>query len=109
MWTFIVYGLFLIVLILLVLAMTRVKNVASKYWLAGLIMYIISFLSGWTIGLYLLIIPFILFTLALAYSFVWVKKGWHNWVFIIIGIVLWYLGITFIDEYWLFLPFVWLA
>lgn len=109
MWTFAFYGLFLIGLIFLVLAMIKVKNVAGKLWLAGVIMYIVSFLGSWSIGLYLLVIPFVLVVLAFAHSFGWVKKGWHNIPFAIIGILFWYVSITYIDDYWLFLPFVWLA
>jgi hypothetical protein len=106
MWSFIFYGLFLIGLILMIVAI--VKNVARNYWLAGLIMYIVSFLGSWSIGLYLLVIPFVLWILALAHSFGLVKKSWQNAPFAIIGIILWYLSITNIDDYWLFLPFAWL-
>ncbi|ATP40369.1 hypothetical protein CSE16_10095 [Solibacillus sp. R5-41] len=60
MWSFIFYGLFLIGLILMIVAI--VKNVARNYWLAGLIMYIVSFLGSWSIGLYLLVIPFVLWS-----------------------------------------------
>lgn len=108
MWTFIFYSLFLIGLVFMILAMTKVENVAGRYWLAGCIMYIVSFLGSWSIGLYLLVIPAILFMLALAHSFGWVNKRWQNTPFAIVGIILWYLGITYIDDYWLFLPFVWL-
>ncbi|MED1467017.1 hypothetical protein [Bacillus salipaludis] len=85
-----------------------IKNVARNYWLAGLIMYIFSLFGSWSIGLYLLVVPFILWILALTYSFGWVKKDWHNVPFAIIGIILWYLSITNIDDYWLFLPITWL-
>ena len=106
MWPVIFYGLFLIGLILMSVAI--VKNVARMYWLAGLIMYIVSFLGSWSIGLYLLVIPFVLWILALAHSFGWVKKGWQNLPLAIVGIILWYLSITNIDDSWLFLPFLWL-
>ena len=86
-----------------------IKNVGRKYWLAGLIMYIVSFLGGWSIGLYLLVLPFVLWSLALAHSFDWVKSHWHNIPFASIGIILWYLSISYIDDYWLFLPFTWLV
>jgi len=93
----------------LIISFTKVRNIASKYWLAGLLMYIVSFLAIWSIGLYLLVVTFVLFMLAIAHSFGWVKKGWQNIPFAIIGIILWYLSITFIDDYWLFLPFAWLV
>lgn len=107
MWTFIFSGLFLMGLISMIVAI--VKDVARKYWLAGLIMYIVSFLGSWSIGVYMLIIPFVLWTLAFAHSFGWVKKNWENAPFAIIGIILWYLSFTNLDDYWLFLPFTWLV
>lgn len=107
MLTFLFYGLFLIGIILMIVAI--IKNVARKYWLAGLIMYIVSFLGSWSIGLYLLVLTFVLWVVAFAHSFGWVKKYWHNVPFAIIGIILWYLSIKNIDDYWLFLPFTWLV
>lgn len=106
LWPLIFLGLFLLGLFLTFVAI--IKNAAKIYWLAGLVMYIVSFLGIWSIGLYLLVIPFVLWLLALAHSFGWVKKGWQNAPFVIIGIILWYVSITNIDDYWLFLPFVWL-
>ncbi|WP_153722896.1 hypothetical protein [Sporosarcina cascadiensis] len=107
MWTFIFYGLFLVGFLLMILAI--VKNVARTYWLAGLVMYVVSFLGSWSIGLYLLIVPFIFWSLALAHSFSWVKRPWQNVIFAVIGMILWYISITTIDDYWLFLPFAWLV
>ncbi|WP_301108795.1 hypothetical protein [Sporosarcina sp.] len=93
----------------MILALIKIGNIAKKYWLAALIMYVVSFLGSWSIGLYLLVIPFVLLMLALAHSFGWVKKGLQNVPFAIIGIILWYVSITNIDDYWLFLPFAWLV
>ncbi|MFZ3580017.1 hypothetical protein [Virgibacillus sp. DJP39] len=102
-----VQGLFLLGIILLIPAV--IKNDSKKYWLAGLIMYVVSFLGSWSIGLYLLVIPFVLWTLAFAHSFGWAKNSWQNVPFSVIGIILWYLSITYIDDYWLFFPFTWLG
>lgn len=107
MLTFIFYILFLIGIIFSITAV--IKNDSRKYWLAGLLMYIASFLGSWSIGVYLLVFPFVLWILALAHSFGWVKKYWHNAPFTAIGIILWYLSITNIDDYWLFIPFSWLV
>ncbi|NLW23823.1 MAG: hypothetical protein GXY91_00995 [Clostridia bacterium] len=85
------------------------SNNPKRYWFVGLIMYIFSLLASWTIGLYLLVFPFVLWTLAIMHSFGLVKKKWLNVPYAIIGIIIWYLSITYIDDYWLFLPFRWLA
>jgi hypothetical protein len=37
------------------------------YWLAGLIMYVVSFLGSLSIGLYLLVFPFVLWILAIGH------------------------------------------
>ncbi len=49
-------------------------------------MYIVSFLGSWSVGLYLLVFPFVLWILALAHSFGVVKKYWQNLLLAIIGI-----------------------
>jgi hypothetical protein len=77
--------------------------------IAGLLMYIVSFLGSWSIGLYLLVFPFVLWILAFAHFFGWLKGYWQNALFTAIGIMLWYLSITNIDDYWLFFPISWLG
>lgn len=81
------------------------------YWWTGLAMYIFSFLAAWTIGLYLLVFPVVLWLLALARSLGWITRAWHYVPVIILGLTVWYLSVMYVDDAWLFLPFmplVWL-
>lgn len=75
---------------------------SKAYWLAGLFLYIASFLGAFSIGLYLLVLPFIFWTMAIAHSFHRIKKPWHYLLFITVGICLWAISIATLDDYWLF-------
>jgi hypothetical protein len=95
-------------IVLGVLATIVAIKVNSKaYWLAGLFMYIASFLSGFSIGLYLLVLLFTLWVLALAHSLNWIKNQLHYVLFVAIGVLLWIISITTIDDYWLYYPISW--
>ncbi|WP_147532957.1 hypothetical protein [Bacillus marasmi] len=109
MYILMVYGFLLIGIILVFICAAFFKNDPKKYWLAGIIMYILSFLGSWSIGLYLLVFPFMLFALAIAHSFGWVKRYWNNIPFIAIGGIIWYFSIKNIDDAFLFFPFRWLV
>jgi hypothetical protein len=78
------------------------------YWLAAGLIYFDSFLSGFSIGLYLLSLAFALSALALGHSMGWVRRFWHSAFAIGVGVVLWYAAVSMIDDFWLFLPFTWL-
>jgi hypothetical protein len=75
------------------------------FWLAGLLFYFTSFLGSFSIGLYMLILPIWLWLFAIARALHWIKKPWHYLYFILIGAVLWYVAVTYIDDYYLFYPF----
>ncbi|TLS37141.1 hypothetical protein [Pseudalkalibacillus caeni] len=90
---------------------TAVQAFISKspllFFVSGLLMYIASFLGSMSVGLYILVFPFILWMLAIAYKFQLLKRTVRNVVFSLIGTVAWLFAILLVDDYWLFLPFVW--
>ncbi|MRG85681.1 hypothetical protein [Salinibacillus xinjiangensis] len=82
-----------------------VESKTSMFWLAGLFMYIVSFLGAFSIGLYLLVFTAAFWTIALAKSVGWLKRNGQYVVFGSIGILIWFVSITILDDYWLYLPF----
>lgn len=78
------------------------------YWVAAMLIYLDSFLSGFSIGLYLLSLSFALAALALGHSLGWVRRFWHAALANSTGLLLWYAAVNTVDDYWLFLPFSWL-
>lgn len=105
MWTAI-----FILSILLGLAFTfngfRVNH--HYFWLAGLFFYIASFIGSMSIGLYFLVLPILSWSFAIAGSLKWVKKAQQYLYFAPIGLAIWLLAITQIDDYYLFYPYSWL-
>lgn len=75
------------------------------YWVAAGLIYFDSFVSGFSIGLYLLSLSFALAALALGHSLGWVRRFWHSTLAVIVGLLLWFGAVNTIDDYWLFLPF----
>lgn len=104
----IMYGFFLIGIIAIVIISAKFKFNWKQYLLAGLVMYVVSFLGSWSIGLYLLVFPFILLILAFAQRLGYLKNNWQLLLFIGLGTILWYFSINHIDDAWLFFPFSWL-
>ncbi len=103
------YGLLILLAIMMILA--TIVGIGIKphvNWFAGLLWYVLSFLGSMSIGLYLLVFPFVLWTLALAHTFGLTKNRENKGVFIAIGILLWIVCITTIDDVYLFYPFKWL-
>jgi len=82
-------------------------NVSNKnwYWVAGLCMYIFSFLASWSIGGYTLSVVFALWALAIGYSLRLIKKFYHAIIAVIAGLAVWFVMINTLDDVWWFLPF----
>lgn len=76
------------------------------YWIVILSSYAFSFITGLSIGLYALSLTFILLALYIAGSFGWLKKTVHLILTVGIGVFIWWIAISTIDDYWLFFPFV---
>lgn len=89
------------------LVTTILANVSNKnwYWVAGLCMYIFSFLASWTIGGYTLSVAFALWALAIGYLLKLIKKFYHAIIAIVVGLAAWFVMINTLDDVWWFLPF----
>jgi hypothetical protein len=100
--TLVYYGIVTIAVFLSVIGILNPKI----FWLAGLVWYVVSALGSWTsLGLYLLVFPFTLWTFALAHTLRFIKKPTHAAVCLAVGILLWIFSINVFDDYWLFYPF----
>lgn len=75
------------------------------YWWGALTAYLCSFLGGFSIGLYLLSITFVLIMLAAGHSLKQIRSFRHTAVAIAIGLGLWWLAVTWVDDVYLFMPF----
>lgn len=75
------------------------------YWWAALSSYVCAFLSSFSIELYILSLTFILLSLALGHSFRLVRTLRHAILASVIGLAVWFLAVTLIDDSVLFLPF----
>lgn len=75
------------------------------YWVAGLCMYIFSFLASWSIGGYTLSMAFALWALAIGHSLKLIKRLFHSVTAVVIGLALWGTMINTLDDAWWFLPF----
>jgi hypothetical protein len=78
------------------------------YWVAGTFMYIFNYLAAFSIGLYTLSFTFILWTFALAHSLGWIKRFRDSAVAVFIGLIIWIVVVTTVDDYWLFRPIGWI-
>lgn len=87
---------------------TAFLAIASKpkwYWVAGLCMYVFSFIGSWSIGGYTLSMAFALWALAIGHSLNVIKQLSHSVIAVIIGLALWGMMIKTLDDFWWFLPF----
>jgi hypothetical protein len=77
------------------------------YWVAGILMYIFNYLAAFSIGLYTLSFTFVLWTLALAHSLGWIKRFRDSVAAVFIGLIIWIVVVSAVDDYWLFRPIGW--
>jgi len=75
------------------------------YGWAALASYVCSFLSGFSIGLLVLSVTFVTLVLGLGHRFRLLRSPWYAAVAVPLGLALWWLAVTNVDDYWLFLPF----
>lgn len=79
-------------------------NMSPKWCLAsGMMTYIISFLTGFSIGRYVLTLTFILLSLAITHSMIR-RNHLFSLIAVVVGFALWLIITSFIRFGWLFLP-----
>jgi hypothetical protein len=87
-----------------VAAVIAIRGKHLFYWFSAIGMYIFSFLAGFSIGQLTIGLTFIPLTLAIGYTFGWIKTKVHNIIFVILGILIGFLIVLFVDDAWLFFP-----
>ena len=82
---------------------------ARYYALAGGCFYVVSFLASFSIGLYLLAIPAVLWALAVRAAIALIRgRITRRWT-AIAALAVWLAAILLVDEEWLFYPIRWMA
>jgi len=74
------------------------------YWLSAIGIYIFSLIAGFSIGQMTVGLTFIPLTLAIGYSFGWIKSKTHSNIFLCLGILIGVLMVLYVDDAWLFYP-----
>ena len=75
------------------------------YWVAGLCVYIFSFLMILDFRGYTLSVTFVLWALAIGHSLKLIKNFYHSLVVVIIGLILWFVMFNTFDVA-LWFPFI---
>lgn len=92
-------------LISIVSVIFALKGVHQLYWISAVGIYIFSFLAGFSIGQFTIGLTFIFLSIAIGYTFGRIKGKVDYSIFGGAGILLGFLIVTFVDDYWTFLPF----
>ncbi len=95
--------------IAIVATILAIKGKYQLYWISAVGIYTFSFLAGFSIGQITVGLTFIPLTLAIGYSFGWIKNKISNIIFISIGILIGFLMVLYVDDAWLFFPFWFLS
>lgn len=94
----------IIFLIMIILLMLEAFNKPVKFLLLGLMIYYFSFLTLWSIGIYLLIFSIFFLQLAIAYTFNLARNNYYVMLLFGISLLIWLVCILNIDDYWIFWP-----
>ena len=93
-------------IIAIVSAIAAIKGKYRFYWISAIAIYIFSFLAGFSIGQITVGLTFIPLLLAIGHSLGWIKNKKHSGIFVGIGINIGFLMVTYVDDAWLFFPFM---
>jgi hypothetical protein len=74
------------------------------YWISAIGIYFFSFIAGFSIGQMTIGLTFLPLTLAIGYSFGWIKNKIHSIIFLCLGILIGFLMVLYVDDAWLFYP-----
>ena len=75
------------------------------YWISAFGIYIFSFIAGFSIGQITVGLTFIPLTLAIGYTFGWIKTKIHSIIFLCLGGLIGFLLVLYVDDAWLFFPY----
>lgn len=83
-----------------------IKGKHQLYWIATIGIYIFSFLAGFSIGQITVGLTFLPLALAVGYSLNLIKNGLSFTIFLVIGFLVGLIMVFFVDDVWLFFPFL---
>jgi hypothetical protein len=86
-------------------AIFAIKGTPQLYWISALGIYIFSFLAGFTFGQFTVGLTFIYLSLAIGFSLRRIKGKADYSLFAGAGTIIGIIIVTFVDDYWTFLPF----
>jgi len=78
------------------------------FWLAGIVFYVASYIAVFSVGPFLLAVPIVLWTLALAGLFRLLRKPIYYAIAGAVGLAAWVI-VFFTMKEWIFYPFAWLT
>lgn len=88
-----------------ILAIGLAISVSRRFlWLAAFSSWLLSLLASFSIGLYILVLTFVLLALAVGFSTGWIRSYVGEIVAVALGVVGWLLAVWLVDDYWLFFP-----
>ena len=85
-----------------------IRDKYQYYWVSAVGIYSFSFLAGFSIGQMTVGLTFIPLTLAIGYSFGWIKNKMHSIIFLCLGVLIGFLMVIYVGNllfYPLFLLF----
>jgi hypothetical protein len=100
---------FLSLIVAIVSTFFAFKGKHQLYWISAIGIYIFSFLAGFSIGQMTVGLTFIPLTLAIGYSFGWIKNKINSIIFLCLGSLIGFLMVLYVDDAWLFFPFWFLS
>lgn len=86
-----------------------IKDKYQFYWISAIGIYTFSFLAGFSIGQMTVGLTFIPLVLVIGHSFGWIKNKIHSIIFLCLGIFIGFLMVLYVDDAWLFFPFLFLS
>ena len=96
---------FALLLALLYLLYLARQGSGGALWAAAAVSYVLAFLGSFSIGLYVLVITFVLVAVGIARAAGLARGPLHYGLAAGAGVALWALAVWRIDDAWLFLPF----
>lgn len=90
---------------LLTIILATMSNSKWWYWVAGICVYIFSFIGIWDFRGYTLCLSFALWAVAIGYSLKLITKFYHSVISLVSGFLLWFVIYEIVGERWLFLPY----
>jgi hypothetical protein len=96
---------FLSLLISVISFIFAVKGPHQLYWVSAVGIYVFSFIAGFSIGQFTVGLTFLCLSLAVGYSFRRIKGKADYSLFAAVGIIVGVVIVSFVDDYWTFLPF----